>query len=199
MAALPQLPQVPLGLPAHGVPPPNAPTQNPPTLIDVANAHDYNERLAAARNAARYGKCANYDMRFLTTSSTGPGGLPTPTTLDIAEGLMYEKAIMELVGEPGLSILLRFYNTLTSFLQRRDAGLVSSMERQGISAVERNCREHPYRLGNFPGPGNYMCKFTIVSLIIVADSLRTDDAQRANWCPLRLYFSSVAMTPQMNL
>ncbi|KAJ7266020.1 hypothetical protein C8J57DRAFT_1469910 [Mycena rebaudengoi] len=48
MAALPQLPQVPLGLPAHG-----------------------------------------------------PGGLPAPTALDIAEGLMYEKAIMELVGGPG--------------------------------------------------------------------------------------------------
>jgi hypothetical protein len=54
MAALPQLPQVPLGLPAHGVLPPNAPAQNPPTLIDVTNAHDYNERLAAARKVENY-------------------------------------------------------------------------------------------------------------------------------------------------
>jgi hypothetical protein len=52
----------------------------------------------------RLGKSrTTYDMRFLTTSATGPGGLPAPTALDIAEGLMYEKAIMELVGGPGLS------------------------------------------------------------------------------------------------
>ncbi|KAJ7227403.1 hypothetical protein GGX14DRAFT_693304 [Mycena pura] len=57
----------------------------PALLADLTNAHDYNQRLAAARTATRY----------------GPGGLPAPTALDIAEGLVYEKAIMELVGGPG--------------------------------------------------------------------------------------------------
>ncbi|KAJ7081639.1 hypothetical protein B0H15DRAFT_854506 [Mycena belliarum] len=85
-AALPPLPQRPLGLPAHGVPPPTAPAQNPPTLADVTNAHDYNERLQAAKKAVYYSHAA---------------GNLGPTAVDIAEGLMYEKAIMELVGGPG--------------------------------------------------------------------------------------------------
>ncbi|KAJ7934878.1 hypothetical protein B0H13DRAFT_2305334 [Mycena leptocephala] len=70
---------------AAGVHPPTAPNANPPTLVDVTNAYDYNVRLTAARDAAR----------------RGPGGLPTPSASDIAEGLLYQKAIMELVGGPG--------------------------------------------------------------------------------------------------
>ncbi|KAJ6516039.1 hypothetical protein C8R45DRAFT_229771 [Mycena sanguinolenta] len=79
MATLP-LPQVPL---VHGIPPPIAP-QNPPTLLDITNARDYNERLQAARNAAKH----------------GPANLMAPTALDIAQGLIYEKTPTELVGGP---------------------------------------------------------------------------------------------------
>ncbi|KAF7336851.1 hypothetical protein MVEN_02121400 [Mycena venus] len=86
MLPLPPLPQVPVGLPAYGVPPPTAPATNPPTLIDVTNAHDYNERLSGARNAARL----------------SPRQVPAPTELQIAEGLLYEKTIIELVGGPGV-------------------------------------------------------------------------------------------------
>ncbi|KAJ7265798.1 hypothetical protein C8J57DRAFT_391488 [Mycena rebaudengoi] len=118
MAALPQLPQVPLGLPAHGVPPPNVPAQNPPTLIDVTNAHDYNERLAAARNATRHGKCENYNMRFLTTSRLqvpAVSRLPLRSTSQRVSCMRRRSwsSLEDLV----YLFLLCPYNTLTSFLQ----------------------------------------------------------------------------------
>ncbi|KAJ7231059.1 hypothetical protein B0H12DRAFT_1146983 [Mycena haematopus] len=86
MAALPPLPPLLLAFP--GVPAP-APPQNPPTLTDIANAHEYNVRLVAARDAARL----------------GPGGLHgpgVPTAINVAQGLVYEKTLIELTGGPGV-------------------------------------------------------------------------------------------------
>ncbi|KAJ7056960.1 hypothetical protein C8F01DRAFT_1152867 [Mycena amicta] len=83
------LPQVPVGLPAHGVPPPTAP-QNPPTLIDVVNALNYNAQLLAAHKAL---------INFDPEADRGPS---SPTAVALAEGLMYQKAIMELVEGPSV-------------------------------------------------------------------------------------------------
>ncbi|KAJ6619238.1 hypothetical protein B0H10DRAFT_2026616 [Mycena sp. CBHHK59/15] len=77
--AAPQLPQIPAlpPLPGQGILPPVQP-QNPPTLTDITDAHEYNERISAARAAAVFG-----------------GHQPSPSNDVAARGLIYEKQVIE--------------------------------------------------------------------------------------------------------
>ncbi|KAJ7224778.1 hypothetical protein C8J57DRAFT_1731353 [Mycena rebaudengoi] len=72
--------KVPLGLPAQGVTPPPPPA-NPPTFADIANAHKYNQRIEAAIVAANHANDPD---------------TPRPSPADVAEGLIYEKTLIEL-------------------------------------------------------------------------------------------------------
>ncbi|KAJ7088649.1 hypothetical protein C8R44DRAFT_819221 [Mycena epipterygia] len=81
MAAPNPLPPIiaPRGLSALGVPPPAQPAAGVTSLLDIYNAHEYNTRLAAARQSVVH----------------GPGNLAAPSQADVAEGLIYEKRVID--------------------------------------------------------------------------------------------------------
>ncbi|KAJ7087543.1 hypothetical protein B0H15DRAFT_1022651 [Mycena belliarum] len=120
---IPPLPQVPAGLPLQGVPPPPVPTTNPPTLVDVTNAYDYTRRLEAARIAAKLAR-----------------GNPGPTPLEMAESLMYQKAIMELIGPAGMPPWFQQWN-ITQFLPLR----------QDVTDLTRDVTDLRREFANFRG------------------------------------------------
>ncbi|KAJ6540083.1 hypothetical protein DFH09DRAFT_1090089, partial [Mycena vulgaris] len=88
------------------LPPPDHTHRKPPPLVDLTNAHDYNQGLKAA-------------------AKHGPGGLPTPTASDIAEGLISQNAIIQLV--------------------EGNARLVSGVGFRALSAFETKSGSPPYQ------------------------------------------------------